>query len=553
MFADVIIDIQHEKLDKIFQYRVPESMVDELEPGMEVVVPFGRGNRRIKGYVTGLAETCDYDLSKVKEILEISRTGVEIEAKLIALAAWMKENYGGTMIQALKTVLPIKQKENARVKKRLRLLLDRETGERQLHYYLGKNQKARARLMAALLDDPVLEYELVTKKLNITASVIRALEEQKVLAVESEQVYRNPVKLSGKKADEIIYTEEQRHAIESFRRDYADGKRETYLIHGVTGSGKTEVYMEMIRTVVDMGKQAIVLIPEIALTYQTVMRFYRRFGDRVSIMNSRLSAGERYDQMMRARSGQVDVMIGPRSALFTPFPDLGLIVIDEEHEPTYKSEQTPRYHARETAIKRAQTEGASVVLGSATPSMEAMYRARRGEYVLFEMKNRSRMQELADVYTVDLREELKDGNRSILSRKLTELMRDRLEKKEQIMLFLNRRGYSGFISCRECGHVIKCPHCSVSLSVHRDGKMRCHYCGYSVPRARECPECGSPHIGEFRAGTQQIEDIVKAAFPEARVRGCCGWIWTPQGRRTPMRRSSPHLPMKRRISWWGRR
>ena len=476
MFADVIIDIQHEKLDKIFQYRVPESMVDELEPGMEVVVPFGRGNRRIKGYVTGLAETCDYDLSKVKEILEISRTGVEIEAKLIALAAWMKENYGGTMIQALKTVLPIKQKENARVKKRLRLLLDRETGERQLHYYLGKNQKARARLMAALLDDPVLEYELVTKKLNITASVIRALEEQKVLAVESEQVYRNPVKLSGKKADEIIYTEEQRHAIESFRRDYADGKRETYLIHGVTGSGKTEVYMEMIRTVVDMGEQAIVLIPEIALTYQTVMRFYRRFGDRVSIMNSRLSAGERYDQMMRARSGQVDVMIGPRSALFTPFPDLGLIVIDEEHEPTYKSEQTPRYHARETAIKRAQTEGASVVLGSATPSMEAMYRARRGEYVLFEMKNRSRMQELADVYTVDLREELKDGNRSILSRKLTELMRDRLEKKEQIMLFLNRRGYSGFISCRECGHVIKCPHCSVSLSVHRDGKMRCHYC-----------------------------------------------------------------------------
>ena len=517
MFADVIIDIQHEKLDKIFQYRVPESMVDELEPGMEVVVPFGRGNRRIKGYVTGLAETCDYDLSKVKEILEISRTGVEIEAKLIALAAWMKENYGGTMIQALKTVLPIKQKENARVKKRLRLLLDRETGERQLRYYLGKNQKARARLMAALLDDPVLEYELVTKKLNVTVPVIRALEEQKVLAVESEQVYRNPVKISGKKADEIIYTEEQRHVIESFRRDYADGKRETYLIHGVTGSGKTEVYMEMIRTVVDMGKQAIVLIPEIALTYQTVMRFYRRFGDRVSIMNSRLSAGERYDQMMRARSGQVDVMIGPRSALFTPFPDLGLIVIDEEHEPTYKSEQTPRYHARETAIKRAQTEGASVVLGSATPSMEAMYRARRGEYVLFEMKNRSRMQKMADVYTVDLREELKNGNRSILSRKLVELMEDRLAKKEQIMLFLNRRGYSGFISCRECGHVIKCPHCDISLSVHRDGRMRCHYCGYSRPRITKCPECGSGHIGEFRAGTQQIEDLVKEMFPKARV------------------------------------
>ena len=517
MFADVIVDIQHEKLDKIFQYRIPASMEDRLEPGMEVLVPFGKGNRQIKGYVTGISETCDYDLSKVKEIIEIPERGMEIEAKLVALAAWMKANYGGTMIQSLKTVLPIKQKENAKVKKRLRLLLDEETGKRQLHYYLEKNQKARARLMAALLDDSLLEYELVTKKLNITMPVIRALEEQGVLAVETEQVFRTPVKQTEQKAQEITYTPEQQNVIECFRQDYTEGLRKTYLIHGVTGSGKTEVYMEMIRTVVDQGKQAIVLIPEIALTYQTVMRFYRRFGNRVAIMNSRLSAGERYDQMMRAKAGQVDVMIGPRSALFTPFPDLGLIVIDEEHEPTYKSEQTPRYHARETAIRRAETEGASVVLGSATPSMEAMYRARRGEYVLFEMKNRSRMQQMAEVYTVDMREELKNGNRSILSTKLKELMEDRLEKGEQIMLFLNRRGYSGFISCRECGHVVKCPHCDVSLSVHRDGKMRCHYCGYEQPKITVCPECGSRYIGEFRAGTQQIEDMVRATFPQARV------------------------------------
>ena len=517
MFADIIIDIQHEKLDKIFQYRIPESLEGKLGPGMEVLVPFGKGNRQTKGYVTGLSETCDYDLSKVKEVAGISEKGVGIEAKLIALAAWMKENYGGTMLQSLKTVLPIRQKENAKVKKRLRLLLDKETGKRQLHYYLEKNQKARARLMAALLDDAELEYELVTKKLNITASVIRALEEQGVLCVETEQVYRNPVKQTVKETYKLSYTQEQEQIIRRFKRDYEAGLRKTYLIHGVTGSGKTEVYMEMIRTVVDMGKQAIVLIPEIALTYQTVMRFYRRFGDRVSIMNSRLSAGERYDQMMRAKDGEVDVMIGPRSALFTPFPDLGLIVIDEEHESTYKSEQTPRYHARETAVRRAQAEGAGVVLGSATPSMEAMYRAKKGEYVLCQMKNRSRMQQLADVYTVDLREELKSGNRSILSRKLTELMRDRLDKQEQIMLFLNRRGYSGFLSCRECGHVIKCPHCNVSLAVHRDGKMRCHYCGYTQPRVKKCPECGSSHIGEFRAGTQQVEDIVRDTFPSARV------------------------------------
>lgn len=517
MFADIIIDIKHEKLDKIFQYRIPDRLENELKTGMEVIVPFGKGNRPVKGYVTGITDSCSYDLSKVKEITDISRGSVEIEAKLIALAAWMKENYGGTMIQALKTVLPIKQKENARVKKYLRLLLEKDAGKEKLDFYLEKNQKARARLMAALLDQPVLEYDLAVKKLHITLPVIRALEEQGVLALESEQVYRNPVRGGSREAPEIVFTPEQQAAVSRFEQDYRAGKRETYLLYGVTGSGKTEVYMEMIRQVVKLGKQAIVLIPEIALTYQTVMRFYRYFGQRVSIMNSRLSAGERYDQMMRAKAGEVDVMIGPRSALFTPFPDLGLIVIDEEHEPTYKSEQVPRYHARETAVKRAQLEGAGVVLGSATPSLEAMYRARKGEYVLLTMKNRSRMQSMARVHIADLRAELKEGNRSILSRRLQELMEERLEKKEQIMLFLNRRGYSGFVSCRECGQAVKCPHCNVSLSVHRGGKMVCHYCGYEQPKVTRCPECGSPYIGEFRAGTQQIEDLVKKRFPEAKV------------------------------------
>lgn len=517
MFADIIIDIKHEKLDKIFQYRIPDALEGELKPGMEVLVPFGKGNRTVKGYVTGISESCSFDLAKVKDITDISRDSVEIEAKLIALAAWMKENYGGTMIQALKTVLPIRRKENARVKKYLRLLLDEEEGKKRLDFYLEKNQKARARLMAALLDDPVLEYDLAVKKLHISRPVIQALEEQGALALESEQVYRNPVRVGVRDAQNITFTPEQLRAAKQFREDYRAGKRRTYLLHGVTGSGKTEVYMDMIRTVVEMGKQAIVLIPEIALTYQTVMRFYRYFGQRVSIMNSRLSAGERYDQMMRAKAGEVDVMIGPRSALFTPFPDLGLIVIDEEHEPTYKSEQTPRYHARETAVMRARLEGAGVVLGSATPSLEAMYRARKGDYVLLTMTKRSRMQSMARVHTADLREELKGGNRSILSRKLQEMMEERLARKEQIMLFLNRRGYSGFVSCRECGQAVKCPHCSVALSVHRGGRMVCHYCGYEQPRVTCCPECGSPYIGEFRAGTQQIEDMVKKRFPGAGV------------------------------------
>lgn len=521
MFADIIVDITHEKLDKIFQYRVPSRLEGELCIGMEVFVPFGKGNRRTKGYVIGFSETCDYDLSKVKEIEDISRKGIAIEGKLAALAAWMKEYYGGTMIQALKTVLPIKQKEQEKVRKKIRLLLTEEEAKTKLEYYLEKNQRARARLLAALLDDPILDYELVNKKLNITLSVVRALQEQGVLVLESERMFRNPVHQNGdagsKQGNVITFTEEQQIAIGTFWQDYEKEQYKTYLLHGVTGSGKTEVYIEMIRRVAKKGRQAIVLIPEIALTFQTVMRFYRCFGERVSIMHSRLSAGERYDQMMRAKEGEIDVMIGPRSALFTPFPNLGLIVIDEEHENTYKSEQVPRYHARETAIARAEMEHASVVLGSATPSLEAMYRAKQGEYKLLELKTRTGRQEMAQVHVVDLREELKNGNRSILSEKLAELMDDRLQKKEQIMLFLNRRGYAGFLSCRECGHVVKCPHCDVSLSSHRGGRLVCHYCGYEEPKPAVCPKCGSRHIGEFRAGTQQIEEIVKIQFPQARV------------------------------------
>ncbi len=517
MFANIIVDITHEKLDKIFQYRIPVHLKGELSAGMEVVVPFGRGNRLTKGYVIGFSDTCDYDLSKIKEVQEISKKGIAIEGKLVVLAAWMKNHYGGTMIQALKMVLPIRHQENEKVKKKVRLLLDEEEAKNKLEYYLAKNQRARARLLAALLDEKELDYELVNKKLNITLPVIHALEEQGVAALESERVYRNPVKQREQVRKQITFTAEQQYAVELFWKDYEKKQYGTYLIHGVTGSGKTEVYIEMIRKVVKSGRQAIVLIPEIALTFQTVMRFYRSFGERVSIMNSRLSAGERYDQMMRAKEGKVDVMIGPRSALFTPFPDLGLIVIDEEHENTYKSEQVPRYHARETAIARAEMEHASVVLGSATPSLEAMYRAKEGSYRLLELKNRSGQQEMAQVHTVDLRAEMRNGNRSILSVKLQELMADRLEKKEQVMLFLNRRGYAGFVSCRECGYVAKCPHCDVSLSSHRNGKLVCHYCGYEEEKYTVCPECGSRHIGEFRAGTQQIEDVVKKQFPQARV------------------------------------
>lgn len=517
MYADIIVDITHEKLDKIFQYRIPKEMEGRLQTGMEVLIPFGRANRETKGYVIGFSEKCNYDSEKIKEITQISQNHIAIEAKLVALAAWMKEHYGGTMIQALKTVLPIKQQEKQKEQRSIRLLLDRREAKERLSYFLSKNQTARARVVAALLDRPILPYEYVTRQLKVTAAVLRAMEEQGILQIEAEVVYRNPVTAKRTKQQSFCYTEAQQAAIHIFCEEYRRGKRGTYLVYGVTGSGKTEVYMEMIEHVIAEGKQAIVLIPEIALTYQTVMRFYQRFGDRVSIINSRLSKGERYDQMLRAKRGEINVMIGPRSALFTPFERLGLIIIDEEHEGTYKSEQTPRYHARETAIARAAMEGASVVLGSATPSMEAFYKAVTGEFRLLRLPERAKQRAMAHVTVADMRKELEKGNRSIFSDALRSLMEDRLKKKEQIMLFLNRRGYAGFISCRSCGHVVKCPHCDVSLSSHRNGKLVCHYCGYEQPMVTSCPECGSSHVGGFRAGTQQIEELLLREFPQAKV------------------------------------
>ena len=517
MYADIIIDITHEKLDKVFQYRIPSELEGILEVGTEVIVPFGRGNKETGGYVIGFSETADYDEDKIKFILRRAEDKRAIKSKLVALAAWMKESYGGTMIQALRTVLPIKKQEKIKKKRTVRLLLSEEEGRERLDIFLHKNQKARARVLAGLLDQPCQDYELLTKKLHVTLAVLRAMEEQGILLIESQDALRNPLCYRRTEEKETILTKEQEQAVSVFAQDYENGYRNTYLVYGVTGSGKTEVYMQMIRHVVESGKQAIVLIPEIALTYQTVLRFYNRFGNRVSILNSRLSQGERSDQMERVKRGEVDVMIGPRSALFTPFENLGLIVIDEEHETTYKSEQVPRYHARETAIRRAKLEGASVVLGSATPSLEAFYRCRLGEYTLLELKNRATAQSLPEVYTVDMREELKHGNRSIISDRLKEMIEDRLQKRQQIMLFLNRRGYAGFVSCRECGYVVKCPHCDVALSAHKNGKLVCHYCGYERPSMTSCPECGSHYIGGFRAGTQQIEELVTKMFPAARV------------------------------------
>lgn len=516
-YADIIIDISHEKVDRPFQYRIPDRLRAQVTPGVRVHVPFGKGNHDRIGYVVDVSDKTDYPLNKIKEITCLDEKGTTVEGDLIQTAYWMKRHYGSTMITALKTVLPVKQKLKQLEKKKVTRCCGEQEIERQLAECIRKHQTAKARVLEALRKEEVLPYELLRQKLNVAAATLNSLEKQGILTIESESYYRNPVKRISERDSAKILSKEQRFIMEDVMHDYLAGKRETYLIHGITGSGKTEVYLGIIEQMIAMGKQAIVLIPEIALTYQTLLRFYKRFGDRVSVMNSTLSMGEKYDQMERAKNGLLDVMIGPRSALFTPFPNLGVIVIDEEHENSYKSESMPKYHARETAIQIASCKGASVVLGSATPSLEAYFRAKKGEYKLYTLKERLTGGRLPQVYTVDLREELKEGNRSIFSRKLKELISVRLEKGEQTMLFLNRRGYAGFVSCRACGHVMKCPHCDVSLSEHRNGSLVCHYCGYEERKPEKCPSCGSKYLLGFKAGTEQIEAAVHKEFPGARV------------------------------------
>lgn len=516
-YANVIIDISHEKVDRPFQYRIPDSLKEKLAVGMCVQIPFGTGNRKRKGYVIEITGKNEYPEEKIKEIDGIITDNLPAEADAIRLAAWMRQTYGSTMIAALKTVLPVKRTVKAVEKKRLRRILSAEELTALLGECMRKHQNAKVRVLQELLTEEELPYELVTGKLHVSAATLNSLVNQGAITIESESSYRNPVSLNVTAESGPELSEEQRYIKEQILSDYDKNIRKTYLIHGITGSGKTLVYLALIEEMIKRGKQCIVLIPEIALTYQTLLRFYKRFGDRVSVMNSSLSQGERFDQCERARKGEIDVMIGPRSALFVPFPNLGMIVIDEEHEGSYISENAPRYHARETAEYLASLKKASLVLGSATPSLEAYYKAKKGEYRLFTMKNRKNGGELANVRIVDLRQELRKGNRSIFSGELQELIRDRLGKKQQIMLFLNRRGYAGFVSCRSCGYVMKCPHCDVSLSQHIGGRMVCHYCGYETVQPKRCPNCSSNYILGFKAGTQQIERQLYELFPGIRV------------------------------------
>ncbi len=487
-YAKVIIDISAEQVDRAFTYRIPDELSERIMPGVRVQVPFGNAKKAKTGFVIGLTDEAEFDESRIKPILSLLPKALDTNADLIGLAAFMAAEYGCTMNQALKAVLPVKKA-------------------------VGKNRRRK---------DPVAEIQSLSGQETQAG--------QETGSADAPGAFSEGEGLSGKAGAATVPDEalnpDQAAACAAILRET---ERPT-LLYGITGSGKTRVYIELIRHMQSLKKQTIVLIPEISLTYQTVRELTSHLGSRVAVMHSRLSQGEKYEQYMKAANGEIDVMVGPRSALFTPFAKLGLIVIDEEHERTYQSDTAPRYDTRAVAVRRAEMAGAYLVLGSATPSLESYQKAQSGEYALQTLMRRAHPGALMPtVYVEDMRRELEMGNRSIFSDRLKELTADRLERGEQIMLFLNRRGYAGFVSCRSCGTVIKCPHCDVSLTAHnnwyidpRTGEreaalLSCHYCGYTQPMPRECPSCASRFIAPFGTGTQKLEQAVKKMYPKARV------------------------------------
>lgn len=514
IYAGVIVDISHEKLDKIFQYSVPEDIASVISIGNKVNIPFGAGHRT--GYVVNLSNTPEIAPDKIRPLDGIVKSSTTIDERMIKLAYWMKTNYGSTINQALKTVIPVKEKVKQVNNRTVRLLISpREALSLSEEYRTSKRKQSE--ILKFLSDNPVCDYRKVTQQMGQVRQSLTALSDAGLIEIDTQRVFRNELEAAEDFRNVTSLNQEQQVVCNGIIKDYDNNDMTPCLIKGVTGSGKTEVYMEIIQHVLSKGREVIVLIPEISLTYQTIMRFYAKFGNVVSVINSRLSKGEKYDRFELAAQGRIKIMVGPRSALFTPFNNLGAVIIDEEHESAYQSETIPRYHARETAIELARMTGAKVIMGSATPSLETFNRCKSGIYKLYRLDNRAGNATIPDVDVVDLRDEMKKGNRTMFSAKLKSLMQEKLDAGEQIMLFLNRRGYQGFINCRECGNVIQCPHCDVSLTLHGRNRLVCHYCGYETVFNHICPNCGSKYIGAFKAGTEKVEEETRKIFPHASV------------------------------------
>lgn len=515
-YAVIVVSIGHERLNHIFHYKIPQEMKGVIEIGMRVTVPFGKGNRNIEGYVVDFSDTTDVEEEKIKYVSSIAEKYSVLSKKRLILAKWMENKYYTTFSNCVMCIAPkyVKEKQFSCIY----LNNENENIGEEVRKILSKNTKQK-RIVEVLLKGDIIPVSHIKTLLNVDTAPIRTLEKKGVIKYTYYQEYRgnfnvDKVAVSNK----LILNSEQENAVNTVLSAIDNNDLKPILIHGVTGSGKTEVYLRCIEKVLSDGKEAIVLVPEISLTQQTVERFVSRFGNKVAVTHSKLSDGERYDQWTRARRGEISVMIGPRSAVFTPFENLGIIVIDEEHETTYKADQqSPKFDTREVAIKLGELYNCQVVLGSATPSITSYYKAKIGEYKLVELKKRVN-NTYPDIKIIDMRIELENNNRSIFSNALKSAIENNLESNQQTILFLNRRGFANFVSCRKCGYVMTCDNCNVNYTYHKDfNNLLCHYCGSSVPKPVVCPQCGSEHIREFGIGTERIEEEVKKLYPDAKT------------------------------------
>ena len=518
MIAEIIINRTAKRLNRTFDYKVPLELEELIMIGSTVLVPFGKSSTLEEGYVVGIKENTTYE---VKEIIKIKHNLTE---KQIELAKWMAKRYFCNVSDCIKQMLTPgtkskKAEKNIQDKTINAVYLKKEIDEIQFDIEIGKIKSEKQKKILQFLKSnegaTVPEIELFT---DGSRAIVKTLEKNGYVEIIEKKIERNP--LANKKIEKtenLTLTDEQQNAYNKVALDITTNSYEQFLLYGVTGSGKTEVYLQLIGKALEQNKTAIVLVPEISLTPQMIDRFIARFNkDEIAVLHSKLSIGERYDEWNKIKEGKAKIIIGARSAIFAPTENIGIIIIDEEHDSSYKSEAVPKYDAKEIAKKIAKENNCPLVLGSATPDLVTYYKTQQGKITLLELTRRANNSKLPEVEIVDLKMELANGNRSMLSVKLHDEIEQNLKEHRQTILFLNRRGFSTFIMCRECGYTVKCKNCNISMTYHKtENKLKCHYCGYEENVVTICPECHSDKIRYFGTGTQKLEQEINKIFPGA--------------------------------------
>lgn len=506
MYAEVLIEYSAKSIDKTFTYIVPNNLKDDIKVGMKVLVPFG--TKTINGFITKLKNNCD-DSYELKTIVDIVDKFFCLNEELMELGTYLQSKTLCTKITAYQTMLPssLKVKEQKNNYSKYLVYIKLAKSPEDINAYITKFPRRKKQI--EILN--ILLKESKVLKNTFSSQTLNNLFEEGLIEEEKEQIYR--LNNQNQNIERVTFTEDQQNALANIDIN----SENTYLLHGVTGSGKTEVYIELIKRVVKIGKKALFLVPEISLTAQIVNKFYNHFGNDVAIFHSGLSDGEKYDEYLKILRNEVHIVVGTRSAIFTPLTNLGIIIIDEEHSETFKQDSNPRYHALDMADFRSKYNHIPIILGSATPSLETMARALKGVYKYISMPNRVGTAILPKVEIVDMAEEMKKRN-IIFSNVLKNKITDRLIKKEQTILLLNRRGYSTIISCKACGYTYKCPHCDITMTYHKSSNnLRCHYCGYTVFKGEYCPECHATSLTDYGLGTEKLEEELQKLYPEARI------------------------------------